>query len=225
MVTMAVRMWLGGLLVVFGGLWLLDALEVLDAGAVIDRWWPLAVIALGAAGAVTQRRLSLGPVVVMGIGTVLLVDQLVEVDMDAYLWPLLAVAVGGWLLVTLGRRGAPAPSSVDRESTFALFGGSETRNRSPHFQHANVAAVMGGATLDLREAHVDPGARVDALALFGGVDVIVPQGTRVALHGLPVFGGYGDKTVTDGVLPDDAPVLDVNATAIFGGVEVKNARD
>jgi hypothetical protein len=225
MMTMAVRLWLGSVLVALGGLWLLDALEVLDAGEVLGTWWPLAVIGLAVVAAVTQRRLSMGPLVVLGIGVVLLLDQLVEVDATAFLWPLLALGVGAWLLLTLGRSHPATPSEMAHESTFALFGGSETRNRSPHFAHANVAAVMGGATLDLREAHVEPGARVDALALFGGVDVIVPEGTRVNLHGLPIFGGYGDKTTGDGSLPADAPMVDVTATAIFGGVEVKNTAD
>ena len=222
---MAVRLWLGGVLVAVGGLWLLDAADVLDASAVVDGWWPLAVIALAVVAAVTQRRVGPGPLVVLVIGVALLVDQLAEVDVDAFLWPLLAIGVGGWLLLTLGRRRPATPSETAHGSTFALFGGSETRNRSPHFAHADVAAVMGGATLDLREAHVEPGARVDALALFGGVDVIVPEGTRVNLHGLPIFGGFGDKTVTDGVLSADAPTVDVSATAIFGGVEVKNSTD
>lgn len=66
---------------------------------------------------------------------------------------------------------------------------------------------------------------MDALALFGGVDVIVPPGWRVELGGLPVFGGYEDKTSGDGDVPADAPVLKVAATAIFGGVDVKNKRD
>jgi len=88
-----------------------------------------------------------------------------------------------------------------------------------------VSAVFGGATLDMREARLDPGATVDALALFGGVDVIVPTGWRVDLGGLPIFGGYDDKTTGDGDLPPDAPVLRVAATAIFGGVDVKNERD
>ena len=220
---MAVRLWLGGVLVVVGGVWLLDALGVLEAGALLGTWWPLALVGLGAAAALTQRGLSLGPLVVMGIGVVLLLDELVQGDVGVFVWPLLAVGVGAWLLLTVGRRRPATPSEMARESTFALFGGSETHNRSPRFEHANVAAVLGGATLDLREAHVVPGARVDALALFGGVDVIVPDGTRVNLHGLPIFGGYGDKTVGDGRLPDDAPTVDVSATAIFGGVEVKNS--
>ena len=107
----------------------------------------------------------------------------------------------------------------------AVLGGAETRNRSPHFRHANVSAVFGGATLDMRDAHLEPGATVDALALFGGVDVIVPPGWRVELGGLPIFGGYEDKTAGNGDVLPDAPVLKVAATAIFGGVDVKNKRD
>jgi hypothetical protein len=36
------------------------------------------------------------------------------------------------------------------------------------------------------------------------------------------MGGYEDKTTGDGSLPPDAPTLNVNATAIFGGVTVAN---
>lgn len=86
-----------------------------------------------------------------------------------------------------------------------------------------MTAVLGGATLDLSEAHVEPDARVEAFALFGGVDVVVPEGCRVQLAGLPVFGGYEDKTRGHGPLDRDAPVLHVDATAIFGGIEVKHA--
>jgi len=44
----------------------------------------------------------------------------------------------------------------------------------------------------------------------------------VSLSGLPIFGGYEDKTRTEGELPPDAPELRVSATAMFGGVNVKN---
>ena len=71
----------------------------------------------------------------------------------------------------------------------------------------------------------DREASVDALALFGGVDVPVPKGWRIALGGTPILGGCEDKTGGDGELPADAPVLRVHATAILGGVDVKNETD
>lgn len=218
------RVWMGGILIVLGVLSLLDAAKVLAADILIGRWWPVAILGLAVLGALTDRRVSLGPVVLFLIGTVLLVDRLELVNAAAVLWPLIAVIAGAWLLLDVGRlRGAQHVS--DRQNVFTLFGASQTRNRSQHFEHANVSAVLGGATLDLREARPEPGARVDALALFGGVEVVVPRGWRVALGGLPIFGGYEDKTTGNGALAPDAPVLQVSATAIFGGVDVKNPPD
>jgi hypothetical protein len=219
-----IRAWFAAVLIAVGALWLLDAANVLHASATIDHWWPVAVIALGLAAAAAERRLSLGPVVLVVIGALLLVGQLDIVQLDQIVWPVIAIVAGVWLLINRGRSRTRDELS-DRQDVMALLGAAETKNRSPHFRHANVSAVFGGATLDMRDARLDPGATVDALALFGGVDVIVPPGWRVELGGLPIFGGYDDKTAGNGDVPADAPVLKVAATAIFGGVDVKNKAD
>jgi hypothetical protein len=44
----------------------------------------------------------------------------------------------------------------------------------------------------------------------------------VELSGLPLFGGYDDRTRGPVPPPPDAPVLRVVATAVFGGVTVKS---
>jgi hypothetical protein len=217
-------MWFAAVLIAVGGLWLLDAANVLSAGPTIDHWWPVAVIALGLVTAAADRRLSPGPVALMVIGALLLVGQLELVQVNAVIWPAVAILAGLWLLLNRGRRSRAREEVNERQDVVAVLGAAETRNRSPHFRHANVSAVFGGATLDMRDAQLDPGATVDALALFGGVDVIVPPGWRVELGGLPIFGGYDDKTAGS-VVPPDAPVLKVAATAIFGGVDVKNKRE
>jgi hypothetical protein len=219
------RVWLAGVLITLGALWLLDAANVLDAGSTIDHWWPVAVMALAVCAAVAERRISLGPTVLFVIGALLLVAQLDVAKIDAVVWPVVAILAGLWLLVNRSGWGRSRDLTSDRPDVVAVLGGADTSARSQHFRHANVSAVFGGATLDMREARLDPGATVDALALFGGVDLIVPQGWRVDLGGLPIFGGYDDKTTAAGDLSPDAPVLRVAATAIFGGVDVKNRRD
>lgn len=87
------------------------------------------------------------------------------------------------------------------------------------------ATRKGGAELDLRGAHIDQEAEVEATAIFGGVDILVPRGWRISVGGLPIFGGYEDKTKGNGSLPADAPRLNVRATAIFGGVGVAHEPD
>ncbi|GAA3044056.1 LiaF transmembrane domain-containing protein [Actinokineospora globicatena] len=214
----AVRLWIGLVLLVVGVLGLADAFAWFDAGGVVDHWWPVAVIGLGGVVVLVQRRVSVGPVVVVVLGFVLLADQAGWAH-GGVLWPAVFVVLGASVLARLSTHRV---ATHDRFATpVAVFGGSRAVDRSAHLTHAEVSAVFGGATLDLRGAHVDREATVDALALFGGVDILVPHGWRVRITGIPVMGGCEDKT-TDSALPPDAPVLVVRATAAFGGIRVGN---
>ena len=210
-----VRLWVGVVLLALGVFGILDAVNVLDSGPVIADWWPAAVVVLGLIAMAAERRVSLGPVVIVVLGLVLLAGTLDWTSGDLLL-PTMLAGVGVAVLVGLRRHhGARTP--------IAMFGGATAKERSPHLRHADVSAIFGGATLDLREAHIDKDADIDAFALFGGVDVLVPEGWRVSVGGLPFMGGIDDKTTNDErELPEDAPVLTVNGTALFGAVVVAN---
>jgi hypothetical protein len=215
-----IRLWVGLMLVTLGVFGILDATGTLDASQTIERWWPVAVIGLGVIGMLVERRIALGPAIVAGIGVLLLADAQDWTDEDLF-GPVVLILIGLLVLSGLWRRRAVAGGRGD---SVVMFGGTKIKERSEHFDHRDVSAIFGGATLDLREAHIDREASVDALALFGGVDVLVPKGWKVALEGTPILGGCEDKTA-DGDLPADAPTLRVHATAIFGGVDVKNPTD
>ena len=215
-----VRLWIGLVLVTLGVFGILDATGTLDSSETIDRWWPVAIIGLGLIGMLVERRVALGPAIIVGIGFLLLADQQEWTDEDLF-GPVLLIMIGLVVLSGLWQHRVTGRGG-HRENTVVMLGGTRIKDRSEHFAHADVSAIFGGATLDLREAHIDQEASVDALALFGGVDVLVPKGWRVALGGTPILGGCEDKTEGDGELPADAPLLKVNATAILGGVDVKN---
>lgn len=214
-----IRLWIGFVLVTLGVFGILDATGTVDASDTIEKWWPVAVIGLGVIGMLVERRIAVGPAIVVGIGVLLLADAQEWTDEDLF-GPVVLIVIGLLVLSGLWRRRAVE----GRADSVVMFGGTKIKERSEHFGHRDVSAIFGGATLDLREAHIDREASVDALALFGGVDVLVPKDWRVALDGTPILGGCEDKTA-DGDLPADAPTLKVHATAIFGGVDVKNADD
>ncbi|MGW6442640.1 LiaF transmembrane domain-containing protein [Lentzea sp. NPDC055074] len=208
-----VRVWVGLVLLALGVFGVLDATDVLDSGATIGRWWPLALVGLGAVAMAAQRRISFGPTVITLAGLVLLTGSLGWATGDV-LVPTALLCAGIAVLVGLRRHhGTRTP--------IAVLSGTTTRERAQHLRHADVSAIFGGATLDLRQAHVDGEASVDAFALFGGVEVLVPEEWRVSVGGLPFMGGIVDKTDNER-LRDDAPVLTVNGTALFGAVEVAN---
>jgi len=117
-------------------------------------------------------------------------------------------------------RGAgPKPGYLDE---WAVFGGSRRRVDSQDFKGGEAFAMFGGVELDLRSATiVQDEVVIDASALFGGVDIQVPETWSVSVEGHGVFGGYEDKTVH--AMPENArPRVVITGSAVFGGVVVKN---
>ena len=82
-------------------------------------------------------------------------------------------------------------------------------------------AVIGGCEIDLRHASIAEGreAVIDAFALWGGIEIKVPEDWEVVNRGSAFLGGFENKTRP---LPGAAKRLVVTGTAIMGGVEVKN---
>lgn len=219
------RFILGGTLVVAGGLLLLDQLDVLDAGEVIGRWWPLILVAAGVVQLVVNPRHWFPPVFLGALGIVLLLittDVIDGVDVWPLFWSTALIVGGVAILVGLTRRGDHRVVEGDRVNAVAIFSGQEAKSRSSAFAGGNLTAIFGGVELDLAEATpARDGALLDVVTIFGGTDVTVPHGWRVDVRGLPVFGGWDNATTKDD-LPPDAPLLTIHATVLFGGLDVKH---
>lgn len=140
------------------------------------------------------------------------------IDLSDVVWPMALVLVGLFILVGRGLGGRTVETG-DRVSIFHVFSGSESASRSRAFEGGSISAIFGGAELDLRDAVPAPGANLDVFAAFGGVEIKVPVGWQVNVKGLPIFGGF-DNTTTKDALDADAPNLTVNATVLFGGLDV-----
>lgn len=115
-------------------------------------------------------------------------------------------------------------SSVNMMNEWAVFGGTRRRIDSQDFQGGDAFAMFGGVEIDLRKA---ASTRTDIVievnAIFGGVEVRVPETWNVVVRGAGIFGGYEDKTMDSRMDPDGKrPNLIVNGFAIFGGVTIQN---
>ena len=208
---------LGTVVLLAGAVLLLDRLDVVAAGSVWAAFWPLLLAALGLAALLVVPRAWVGPVLLVAFGAYWLLETLdvVHVGAGTYVLPVAIIVLGLSILVASTTHAEEA----DRVTSLVLFWGAHRRCVSQRFRSAGLASILGGITLDLRAASFTGTARVDAFALFGGVDIKVPPTWRVRVTGLPAFGGWTDKTVVP-VTPD-APVLDVHVVSVFGGVTVK----
>ena len=80
---------------------------------------------------------------------------------------------------------------------------------------------MGGCEIDLRPSTIAEGpAVIECFALWGGIDLIVPEDWMVTGKVIPLMGGFEDNTkpATGGPRKE----LIVRGLAIMGGVEVRN---
>ena len=214
------RFLFGSVVTALGALLMLDYADVLDAGEVIGAWWPVVIVVAGLMALWANPQHWMMPLVVTGAGAVLLLRSTGVVGSLAIAGPVLLMVVG--LMVIFGRgMNQRVVATADRVNLFNVFSGSEIASHSSHFEGGSVGALFGGAEIDLRDAQPAPGAELDVFVAFGGAEVKVPQGWQVVTHGLPIFGGFDNVTAKESI-PAGAPVLDINATVIFGGLEVKH---
>jgi len=102
----------------------------------------------------------------------------------------------------------------------AIFGGAKRAGSLRVRERVFCIAVFGGVTLDLRGALIEGDeVNVQAIAAFGGVDIIVPEGVEVDLTGLALFGAKETRG-NAGTLRPGAPLVRVDALVAFGGTTV-----
>ncbi len=120
---------------------------------------------------------------------------------------------------------APVPETARRPAkgwTVAIMSGSRRTGRWRPRTHTKAVAFMGGCELDLRQAEIDgPEIVITAVAFWGGIDIIVPEGIEVDLTGVPIMGGK-DLKIRDVAPTPGAPRVRVRAFPIMGGVTVRN---
>lgn len=125
----------------------------------------------------------------------------------------------------------PAPSRpspgvvppVADENLVAVLSASVRRGRWRVARRTHAYAVFGSVEIDLSEAIFEQRQVViKAVAIFGSVDVRVPENVSLRGSGTGILGSYEVDTLDS---PDhDAPVVFVDGTAILGSIEARPKR-
>ncbi len=208
-----------------GLLWTLDNLNVLDAHHYLE-WWPVILVVAGLVRLFEPHAGKAGSVVLVIVGMVLLLDSLDIGNVDlGDLFPLFIVLIGGklvWDAINRKQRSAASLTDPNAEvHAFAMMAGVRRQSTTREFHGGDANAIMGGVELDLRNAEIRAGeeAVLDLFAMWGGIEISVPENWRVVGKVLPIMGGFEDKTTNR---TGTGPVLIVRGTVIMGAVEIKN---
>ena len=217
--------WVGLTLIAVGILFILDTLNVMDFGDIISDWWPAILIIIGL---IKLRGLDRGAgLIFIVIGGVLLltVHDIFQWSSVWKLWPLILIFIG----LSMIFKGRQKKWKLSDESTIgddyihsnAVFGGVEHTVTAQNFKGGDAMALFGGVELDLRQAKISTeGCKMHVTALFGGVDITLPDDCNVIITGTPIFGGIENKSrgkSEAGTLKN----IYLHCTVVFGGIEIK----
>ena len=104
----------------------------------------------------------------------------------------------------------------------ALLGGAKDAPLSVPEDGEQLIAFMGGVDLDLTRVDLPETLHLSALAVMGGIKIIVPRDTDVVLKGFAIMGAREFKR-KPGRAAEIRSVIYLNAVAVMGGVEVVEA--
>jgi|SRR5580704_7670083 predicted membrane protein len=229
----------GGVIVLVGLMLLLDNMDIVR---IRDPWrfWPVILIVIGVSKILENRShatLVWGGLMTL-VGAVLLLDNLhilvFDFDLGTLIWPLVIIGFGVTLLLkALDRRrfldGVPPLVTTSNLSdasfgAWAVFSSVKRRIDSQDFKGGEVVTVFGEAKIDLRKAAIaGDQAVIDVNAVFGGIDIRVPETWSVVIKGAGVFGAFEDKTVPPRIDPAiKTPKLIITGAAVFGATKVDN---
>ncbi len=215
--------------IAIGMLFLLDNLGIVDFDYAFQLW--PAIFILAGVLKFTQSTSGGGRAagaIFIALGAVLLLKGL---GIFYISWRVLAplLMIGAGLLVVFKSaqdRGAGTAGPTDKDAGHdsvvrltALLGGIERRVYTPDFRGGEITAIMGGCQLDLRQASIQGQAVLNVFALWGGIEIKVPDDWTVSLEGTPLLGGFSEKTSAP---RDNSKRLIVRGVALMGGVDVRN---
>jgi uncharacterized protein DUF1707 len=102
----------------------------------------------------------------------------------------------------------------------SVMGGSTRRGRFRLSGSVTSIAVMGGDTIDLREAEIDGDEVViNVFALMGGTDIYAPDTVETIVEGFGIMGGNDERGSRRPARPG-APVIRIRAYSMMGGIDV-----
>lgn len=218
----------GIVLVAAGVILSLNAFNITNIDIFFDGWWTLFIIVPCAIGLFTDYDKG-GHIIGLCIGVFLLLccQDILNFDMFwKLLVPVIIVVIGVKMIVgsIFGSRSEQVvkqlkADNASMQSGAATFSSSTLDYAGEVFEGAQLDAVFGGIQCDLRGAVIHGDCVINASAVFGGIDIYVPDDLNVKVNSNSIFGGVSGKERRN--TPANQHTLYLNAACLFGGIEIK----
>ena len=231
----------GVIFLLLGGLWLGDALGYWSANIFFDGWWTLFII-VPCVSHMIRVGITLNYLIGLFIGLLLLVWQIgIIPSIGKLILPLVVIFIGLGIVfrsffekqpqkkihktinvdVFDKKATANGPSvSYETRTNYNAYFGSQTVNFDNQvFTGCSTTAFCGGVELDLSRAIIETDVEIVANVILGGCEIYLPTNVKVNVTSTPILGGIDNRTKN--APAENAPTVYINATCVFGGIDLK----
>ena len=208
--------------VVFG----LNALGITDINIFFDGWWTLFIIVPCFIGLFNDDDKS-GNLIGLIIGVCLLLGCLDVIEFEI-IWKLMVP----FILVVIGlsfifkdmlnskiKQDIKKLNKNDLKECCACFSSQDLDFSNEEYKGSSLTAVFGGIKCNLKDAVIKEDVIINTTSIFGGITIYVPKDVNVKVSSTSIFGGVSDERKEK--IKDSKHTIYVNATTMFGGVEIK----
>ena len=219
-----------GLLFILIGLSIgLNTLDIVSFNIFFDGWWALIIIIPCLIGLINNEDKT-GDIIGLLIGVALLLNAQGIISFDI-IWklaaPLILVIIGLSIILKDNKDSKTNVvikkiNSNDNEKTSvcSTFSSQNIKLNKEKINNLELNAIFGGIEYDLRNGVIKEDIVINATAIFGGIDIIVPDDVNVKIKSTSIFGGASNKKK----LMDDKEkkhTIYINARCVFGGGDIK----
>ncbi len=218
----------GLVLIAIGVIIGINSLGIAKVDLFFDGWWTLFIIIPCFIGLFIDQEKT-GSIIGILIGVVLLLGCQDVIAFDI-IWKLITPAILIIIGLSIIIKSSLNKNTNDKikelnetkskDGYFSAFSGQDIKIDKEEFKGTDVNAVFGGIKLDLRKAIIKKDIVINASAIFGGVDILVPENIKVKVKSTSIFGGVDNKKI-DNDNNEKSNTIYVNATCLFGGIDIK----
>lgn len=217
----------GVVLVAIGIVIGLNSFGITDIDLFFDGWWTLFIIIPCFIGLFDPEKSGkTGDIIglFIGVSLFLMSRDILDFDVIAKLIvPFIFVLIGIHLLFNNTIKAKISEKVKEGkqnglETIVATFSEQKVNKDNEKFEGANLESIFGGVVFDLRKAKLTTEMVIDASAIFGGIEVIVPKDVNVKVKSTSIFGGVSNHVSN---LENAKYTIYIEAFTMFGGIDIK----
>jgi predicted membrane protein len=242
------RYWLGIVLIVLGAFFIADNFDLLPYHFMDFVFqWEFILIIVGTVILFNSKDAFFG-LVLIGIGALFLLSDVFDYSVGRMIrdyWPIGLILLGLYIIIKRGgsnkfetsekqnlndpnydgdNRKQTNTYNIDMIDSFEIFSGASKKINSNNFRGGKITSIMAGPEFDFTDSILAEGTNIlDITAIFGGIELVVPNEWNVIINVTAIFGGVDDKrkyiSKSDG---QSKGTLIIKGLVLFGGGEIKN---